>query len=756
MGTEPLERKLVAILYADVAGYSRLTGADEEGTHRLLSTYLDAITNLIEEHNGKVLHFAGDAVLAEFASLVNALTCAVAIQHDLKARNQDLPDERKLQFRIGINLGDVIVDRDEIYGDGVNVAARLESLAEPGGICISDMVRQGVEGKLDLVFEDLGEQQVKNIDQPVRAYRAQLKPGATLPAPTVRAKPRRPMRHLIAATAAGVVLIIGVITWWQPWQTREEPASVERMAFPLPDKPSIAVLPFANMSDDPKQEYFVDGMTEDLITDLSKLSGLFVIARNSVFTYKGKPVKVRQVAEELGVRYVLEGSVRRADSQVRINAQLIDATTGGHLWAERYDGSLDNVFAMQDEVTQKIVTALAVTLTAADTTRYVDDKPNSPEAYDAFLRGWANYQLHGPDDLAKAVPHFEKAVDLEPGYSNAHAALAAVYWESWDNGWVESLKTSFFRALKQARTHLKAAMKNPTPLAHWVASNSLASQGEYEQAVREAERAITLDPNSATGYAALANAQILAGKAAEGIDSIQTAMRLDPLHPGYLITLGQAQFTLERFKDAAVTLERAVQRNPKNEWAWVFLASTYGHLDRAQDGQAAVGSYNELRIQQGLPELMLEHLDYWGIGRGTYRDRVLAGLTKVPAPKWRALITGGPGAGFEIKGVTTIDPATAKILHERGALFVNLCSYMQDWIAGHIPGAVRLEPARVGRATLGKIANKDQELVFYCGVPASAPEAAAKAFTWGYKNVYHFPEGTTGWRVAGYPMQKGE
>ncbi len=319
MGTEPLERKLTAILYADVAGYSRLTGEDEERTHRALSAYLDTLTTSIERHNGKVLHYAGDAVLAEFASVVNALTCAVVIQRDLKARSEHLPKQRKVQFRIGINLGDVIVDRNEIYGDGVNVAARLESLAEPGGICISESVRTAIGKKLPVDYEFLGEQEVKNIAEPVKAYRVRLEDEA---APTAARTSNRLKRRFGVVSAAVMVLVAvaGVVTWLKPWVSPEQPvsaerieepvaikstealASVERMAFPLPDKPSIAVLPFTNMSDDPKQEYFVDGMTEDLITDLSKISGLFTIARNSVFTYKGKSVKVRQVAEELGVR----------------------------------------------------------------------------------------------------------------------------------------------------------------------------------------------------------------------------------------------------------------------------------------------------------------------------------------------------------------------------------------------------------------------------------------------------------------------
>jgi TolB-like protein/rhodanese-related sulfurtransferase len=571
-----------------------------------------------------------------------------------------------------------------------------------------------------------------------------------LPTPTGTPKTKWSSRHLAAGAVVIVSLVVvtsGII-WLTPW-------SKERIALPLPDKPSIAVLPFANMSDDPKQEYFVDGMTEDLTTDLSKISGLFVIARNSAFAYKGKSLDVRQISHELGVKYVLEGSVRRAGEQVRINAQLIDATTGGHVWAERYDGSLAGVFELQDRVTEKIVAALAVTLTAEEAAQHVDQKTSNPQAYDAFLQGWAHYQLHTPASLAEAVPYFEKAVRLDSSYSHAHAALAAVYWESWNNGWVESLGVSFLQASRQARAHLEEAMRRPTPLAHWVASNILASSGEdYEQAVREAERAVVLEPNNATGHAALATALILAGNAAKGAESIKTAMRLDPLYPSYVVTLGQAQFALERFKDAAVTLERAVARNPDNEWAWVYLAATYGHLGTTEDGEAALETYNELRIQHGLAEFVLEQVDHWRLGRPD-RDRVRTGLSKIPDPEWKVLITRGP-EGLEVQGVPRIDTATAKALHERGARFADLQYWTQDWIAGHIPGAVRLEAGRLSKARFREIVgSKDQELVFY-GSSTSATQACAKAITWGYKHVYQFPDGMRGWRAAGHPIEKRE
>jgi len=414
---ERLPRKLAAILYADVAGYSRLTGEDEDATHRRLAEYLDRIAAIIERHGGRVMHYAGDAVLAMFEAVIDALTCAAQVQSDLKTRNEDLPDERKIEFRIGVNLGDVIEDRDDIYGDGVNVAARLESLAVPGGICISESVHTAVGNKLPFDYNFLGEQEVKNIAQPVSAYHAHLKSDAVLPEP--RGAPRRVKQMQRAVTVAVVVVLVvvgGALSWFKPWKPREELASIERMAFPLPDKPSLAVLPFTNMSDDAKQEYFVDGMTEDLITDLSKLSGLFVISRNSTFTYKGKAVEVRQVAEDLGVRYVLEGSVRRVGDQVRVNAQLVDATTGGQLWANRYDDQFDNIFALQDRMTKKIFAALAVNLSAAEQEKLGHKETYNIEAYDAFLKGWEHYRRWTPEDFRIALSFFQRAIELDPQY----------------------------------------------------------------------------------------------------------------------------------------------------------------------------------------------------------------------------------------------------------------------------------------------------------------------------------------------------
>ncbi|MFQ6024742.1 MAG: adenylate/guanylate cyclase domain-containing protein, partial [Acidiferrobacterales bacterium] len=552
-GPKRLQRKLAAILYADVAGYSRLTGEDEEGTHRLLSAYLDAITTLIERHKGKIMHFAGDAVLADFAIVSDALSCAVAIQRDLKDRDRDLSDNRKVQFRIGVNLGEVIVDRDEIYGDGVNVAARLQSLAEPGGICISESVRTAIGNNLPLDYEFLGEQQVKNIAEPVRAYRAQLKLGTTLATPTMPVKTQPLSRPSKVAAAIVIVLAVAAVATMffdrGPWTVGE--TSKERMALPLPDKPSIAVLPFDNLSDDAKQEYFADGMTDDLITDLSQISGLFVIARNSSFTYKDKAVKVQQVARELGVRYVLEGSVRRAGEEVRINAQLVDAATGGHLWAERYDGRIEDVFGLQDKVTQKIVTALAIKLTTSESEQIARPETTNVAAYEAFLRGRAHTIQDTPDGYTEAITHFEKAVELDPNYGRAYAALGSVYYLAKLRGWHKSVGLSNNEMLRRAYGYLQQAINTPTALAHALASSMALHNGRHEEAISEAERAIALDTNDPSGYVRLAEALTLAGRPKEAVSFVEKAMRLDPHYPpSYLWVLGLAHFGMEQFDKA--------------------------------------------------------------------------------------------------------------------------------------------------------------------------------------------------------------
>ena len=593
MPEEGFKRKLTAILSADAVGYSRLMAEDEADTVKTIATYREVMTSLIKQHRGHVVDSPGDNVLAEFSSVVDAVQCAVAVQNEFQTRNAELAENRRMEFRIGINLGDVIDEEGRLYGDGVNVAARLEAMADPGGICVSKTAFDQIETKLPLGYEYLGEQSVKNIPKPVGAYRVLMQPRVTVAGEMVKEKPANLRRKTIILGAVAVLVVAVAVGIWQFYMRRPavEPASVDKMAFALPERPSIAVLPFDNLSDDPRQVYFCDGMTEDLITDLSKISGMLVIARNSTFAYKGKPIKIKQVAEELGVRYVLKGSVRKAENKVRITAQLIDAITGHHIWADRYDGNLKDVFSLQDKVTRSIVTVLAVQLTVGDEERVARKGTDNSQAYDDFLRGWEHYLRQTPDDFRKAISYFKKAVDLDRQYSSAYAALAATYWEAWKRFWHESLglRRLSHEPRFRAEQFLAKAMQNPTPLAHQVASGMLLHMEQHEDAIVEAQRAIALDPNDADSYIALAGALSLAGRADEALDWVERAMRLNPHYPPfYLYQLGMAQFGMGQFDKATVSLERATVLNPDDRWSYRLLLATYGLLGRSEDATRAL------------------------------------------------------------------------------------------------------------------------------------------------------------------------
>ncbi len=588
MESKPLPRKLAAILYADVVGYSRLTGEDEDATHRRLSAYLDQITLTIERYGGRVMHYAGDAVLAMFEAVVDALSCAAQLQLDLKVRNEDLPDERKVQFRIGVNLGDVIEDRGDIYGDGVNVAARLESLAEPGGICISESVHTAVGSKLPFDYEFMGEQAVKNIAKPVKAYHARIKPDAVLPEPSVRPKSRRPIRHIIVGTAAAVVLIIGVgvITWWQPWQTREEPASLERMAFPLPDKPSVAVLPFDNMTGDPRQDYFVDGITEGIITMLAKVPQLFVIARNSTFTYKGKPVPVRQVAEELGVRYVLEGSVQRSEDRIRLNVQLIDALTGYHVWAERYDPEPTDILTIQDQVAEKVVAALEVALTEGEQRRVRRAETSSPEAYDYYVRARQTFLNFTKADNEQARQLWLKAFELDPKYAGALASVGFTYVIAVVSDWSDDPAPDLKQATAYAKQSL--AIDDTNPDAYALMGRLALLNHEYEQAIEYAQRSVALSPSHADNTALLGLYLNFAGRHAEALQVINRAMRLAPHYPNwYLGIVGTANRFQGNYDEAINAFEQERDRTPNSARPYIWLASTYAEAGREEAARTA-------------------------------------------------------------------------------------------------------------------------------------------------------------------------
>ena len=432
MAPESFKRKLIAILSADVKGYSRLMGEDEEGTIRILNAYMQVITGFIQQHRGRVVATGGDSVLAEFASVVDAVRCAVGIQEELKDRNKELPEGRRMEFRIGVNLGDVVEEGDNILGDGVNVAARVQSLAEVGGISISGTAYDQIKNKLALGYEFLGEQTVKNIKEPVRIYRVLMEQGVKTG--MVRKESKKGGKQwpfFIVTLGIGMIFLLAAVVagyfYLRPSLPKVEVASKEKMAFPLPNKPSIAVLPFVNMSDDPKQEFFGDGITEEIITALSKIPQVFVIARTSTFHYKGKAVKVQQVSEELGVRYVLEGSVRKANDKIRITAQLIDATKGSHLWAERYDRDLNDIFALQDEITLKIISALQVNLTVGEQARITAKGTKNLEAYLKLMQASEAASRFTKEGNALARKLAEEVIALDPNYASAYLSLSATH-----------------------------------------------------------------------------------------------------------------------------------------------------------------------------------------------------------------------------------------------------------------------------------------------------------------------------------------
>ncbi len=556
-----MERRLAAILAADVVGYSRLMAADENGTYaRLKALRQDFIEPKIAEHHGRTVKLMGDGALVEFASVVHAVEGAVALQQGIAARQTEVPADQRIAFRIGINIGDIILEEDDIYGDGVNVAARLEALARPGGICLSRSVYDQVKDKVAFGFEAMGEHNIKNIPEPVTVYR--VLPERAPVADAVGRQERWPGWRPKVAVAAAIILlgVTGGTAWWYRDRVAGVPAEDSAAALPLPAKPSIAVLPFDNLSGDPEQQYFADGIAEDLITDLSRSAGLFVIARNSSFRYKGTPVDPQQVARDLGVRYLLEGSVRRVGDQVRINAQLIDATTSGHVWAERYDGSLADVFALQDQVTRRIVDALAVSLSAGERRGPQRAETDIPAAYDAFLKGWEDALLGTPEHYVKALEHFRHAVELDPDYARAHAAIASVYWKSAWEGWYSTLGMDRPEARHAAAEFLRRAMTEPLPLVHQVAAQMHLWEGRHDDALIEAQQAIDLNPNDADSQAVLAEVLIYSGQPEEALSAIAVARRLDPRNEArYAYLEGFARFGLDQFEAAGQLLERALE-----------------------------------------------------------------------------------------------------------------------------------------------------------------------------------------------------
>jgi adenylate cyclase len=584
MAGERVNRKLAAILAADVVGYSRLMAADEAGTLAALKRHRETVFDpAVAVHNGRIVKLIGDGTIVEFASVVDAVNCALSVQRS----GAPAPDRSAAQpvivLRIGINLGDVITDGDDIYGDGVNIAARIEPLAEPGGLCISSIVNESIGNRIDVRFQDGGEITVKNIDRPIRVWRWQPAGAA--------ANSQKPYVANPAAKAATA---------------------------------SIAVLPFTNMSGDAEQEYFSDGISEDIITDLSKIAGLIVIARNSSFTYKGRSVDVRAVGRELGVRSVLEGSIRRAGQRVRITAQLIDAESGGHLWGDRYDRDLTDIFEVQDDVTRRIVDALKVTLSPAEKARLAESEPSNIDAYDSFLRGRELMlgKEKNRDTFEGAIRFLRKALTLDQNYSQAYACLAFAHIFDYQNRWSDDPDNSLQLAKQYAQ---QAIEKNANePLAHCVAGLAALFARDLDHAKREADLALRLNPNSAIAHNLLGNIRISSGQPLEAIPAIEQAMRLDPAFSHQsLHFLGTAHLFAGKYETAAALLRQRIVLVPETDFSRVALASALGHLGQPDEARRIWAELKEINPKYSFSEY---------IGRRPLRaedaDRLASGLAK--------------------------------------------------------------------------------------------------------------------------------
>jgi adenylate cyclase len=631
MAAEPVERKLAAILSADVVGYSRLMAEDEAATIRTLTDYREDIAMRVRQHRGRVVDTPGDNLLAEFPTALDAVRCAVEIQGVLRALNASLPDERRMDFRIGVHMGDVAAEGDRIYGDGVNIAARLEALAEAGGVCISATVHEQVRNKLDVGFTDLGDQTVKNIPDRVRVYRVQPRgqPGALARASASPGERARRLRTALVATAAVLmVLALGLwASWPRPLGLLIDLAGVSGPPVnpALPDKPSIVVLPFVNMSGDPEQEYFSDGITEEIITDLASVPELFVISRNSAFVYKGQPVNVRDVGRDLGVRYVLEGTVRKLEGRVRITAQLIDATSDFHLWSESYDRELSDILALQSEISQQILVALKLELRVAAIDRVVRRSTRDPEAQDTLWRGLAHYWRFTREDNLEARYLFERAIEQDPDFALAYASAGFTYVVEYVSGWNLD-PTLLERAAELAQRAL--ALDASSAATHSLMAMLHLSRGRLAEATAAAERGVQLNPNFELSHISLGLTLARQGRFVAAMQSVARALRLNPTAPSVAWNIvAYVNFGAGRTEKAVELWEQVRAANTDMILARIPLAVLYESEGRHEEARALAREI--LRVN---PDLTAEAAIELALTLGFDRDEAIDNLRRAGLP----------------------------------------------------------------------------------------------------------------------------
>ncbi|HSM40932.1 MAG TPA: adenylate/guanylate cyclase domain-containing protein [Afifellaceae bacterium] len=591
-----MARRLAAVMAVDIVGYSRLIELDEAGT---LSAVSERLRTLIEprvrQYHGRIVKLMGDGTLIEYSSAVDAATCAVEIQCAMADRNADTPPEKQIRYRIGINVGDIVVEGDDIFGDGVIIATRLETLAEPGGVCIADSALNQIRGKLDLTFEAMGGRKVKNVSAPVVAHRIVLdKKAAALRTEIAEVEPRQSPRYrdYRVALAACALAAILALAWWQAPVPGQQGVSAggsptRQAANPQEDRPTLAVLPFANISGDKEQEYFSDGMTEDLITDLSKLANLRVVSSTTTAGYKGRSIDVREIGKALGVRYIVEGSVRKAGNLIRINAQLTDATSGSHIWAERYDGILDDIFSLQDQVLAKVVDTLALKLSAQERNRLSAKGTQSVAAHDLYLKGLFQESAFTREGNGKARALYEQALSIDPDYALPYTRMANILELNARNGWTDDIQGDLQRAVDLAEKATRLDPENPR--THWSlgrAAARLRAEGSVKRGIKALQRAIELDPDFADAYAFLGVLYTGDGRADDGLRSVETAMRLNPNYPfWYLFMRGMTRYVVEDYDQAIADFEAAIARSPTAPFLRWWLAAAYAQAGRMDDAE---------------------------------------------------------------------------------------------------------------------------------------------------------------------------